>query len=72
MLRTAGIQLFQHGESAFKTENTTIRARSKGGKERERERDDKKDLFVETLIYFVLVVSLIPAPNPELFKYLNQ
>ena len=39
---------------------------------RERDRDDKKDLFVETLIYFVLVVSLIPAPNPELFKYLNQ
>ena len=43
-----------------------------GKRERERERDDKKDLFVETLIYFVLVVSLIPAPNPELFKYLNQ
>ena len=62
MLCTAGIQLFQHGESAFKTENTTIRARSKGEKERGREREDKRDLFVETLVYFVLIVSLIPAP----------
>ena len=39
-----------------------IRARSKGGKERGREREDKRDLFVETLVYFVLIVSLIPAP----------
>lgn len=71
MLCTAGIQLFQHGESAFKNENnqSKIKGREREG---EREREDKRDLFVETLVYFTLIVSIIPAPHPELFKYLNQ
>ena len=46
-----------------------IKGRKRG---KEREREDKRDLFVEPPVCLVLIVTLIPAPNPELFKYLNQ